>query len=153
MAKAKRGRPRKYSEKLAAKLCAKLAQGMSLRTACKEKDMPGMTTVFEWLHDIPDFAEQYTRAKEESADALAEEILDISDDGRNDWMERYNKDGEAYGWKVNGEAVQRSKLRVDSRKWLMAKMKPKRYGDALDLTTGGEKLIVETRKHNADADD
>jgi hypothetical protein len=90
--------------------------------------MPCLATVFNWLRVHPEFVEQYARAKEESADALAEEILDISDDGSNDWMVRHGKDGEE-SWVVNGEHVQRSRLRVDSRKWIASKLKPKKYGD------------------------
>ena len=70
---------------------------------------------------------------------MAEEILDISDDGTNDWEEREIARGRTI-IALNTEAVQRSKLRVDTRKWLMAKMKPKKYGDTLDLTSGGDKL-------------
>jgi hypothetical protein len=65
---------------------------------------------------------------------LTEEILDIADDGSNDWMEKLDKDGKSVGWAVNGEAVQRSKLRVDARKWIASKLKPKKYGDKLDTT-------------------
>ncbi len=73
---------------------------------------------------------------------MAEEIQDIADDGTNDWMEVNGR--EVTGWKENGESIQRSKLRVDTRKWLMAKMKPKRYGDAIntDITSKGERIMV-----------
>lgn len=101
--------------------------------------MPSVTTIFNWFRTRPEFLEQYTRAKEESSDAMADEVLDIADDGTNDWME-INMKGQGSYWKVDQEAVQRSKLRVDTRKWLMSKMKPKKYGDKLDLTSGGEKL-------------
>lgn len=62
--------------------------------------------------------------------------MDIADDGSNDWMERFNKDGESIGWVVNGEAVQRSKLRVDARKWALSKLLPKKYGDKIDVNHG-----------------
>ena len=94
---------------------------------------------FRWLREKPEFCEQYTRAKEESADAMAEDILDIADDGTNDYMEVLDKDGECVGYRVNGEHVQRSRLRVESRKWLMAKMKPKKYGEKIDHNLGGQK--------------
>lgn len=100
--------------------------------------MPAMSTMFKWLRENSEFSEQYARAKQEAADAMAEEILDISDNGSNDWMEKHF--GETTAWVTNGEALQRSRLRVDTRKFLMAKMKPKVYGDKLDLTTGGEKI-------------
>lgn len=101
--------------------------------------MPAISSVFKWFREHPEFTEQYARAKQESADAMAEEILDIADDGTNDWMTRSTRDGTEYEV-PNHEVVQRSKLRVDTRKWLMAKMKPKKYADTLDLTSAGEKL-------------
>jgi hypothetical protein len=141
----KMGRPTKYTPELAQAICAELSMGKSLRTVCGQNDddaekqeFPTVKTIFNWLHNNEDFLQQYTRAKEEAADALADEILDISDDGSNDWMEKHY--GDEAVWVTNGEALQRSKLRVDTRKFLMAKMKPKRYGDKLDVTSGGEKL-------------
>lgn len=142
MPRKKTGRPTKYTEKLAAEICDQLSQGKSLRTVCAADNMPVASTVFLWMSKYPEFSKQYARAKEESADAMAEEVLDIADDGRNDWMEIHDKDGEAVGYKFNGEAAQRSKLRVDTRKWLMAKMKPKKYGDSLDLKSDGEKIQI-----------
>mgnify|MGYP002363028391 FL=1 len=128
------GRPTDYTPDLADRICARLAAGESVRTVCGDDDMPDASTVFRWLRLHTVFREQYTRAKEEAADALVEEMLDISDDGRNDWMERFGKEGEAIGWQVNGEHVNRSRLRVETRKWIAAKLKPKRYGDKLALT-------------------
>lgn len=96
--------------------------------------MPCVASVFNWLRTYPEFLAQYTRAKEEAADAFVEEMLDISDDGRNDWMEKLGKDGEPIGWQLNGEHVNRSRLRVDTRKWIASKLKPKKYGDKVALT-------------------
>jgi len=127
----KSGRPSRYTKQLAAEICAELAQGNSLRTVCRQEKMPGPSTVFRWLSEKADFREQYARAKEESADALFEDLLDIADDGSNDWMEKHGKDGESGGYQLNGEHIQRSKLRVDARKWMMSKMKPKKYGDRI----------------------
>lgn len=132
------GRPSEYSSETAERICAELAMGKSLRTVLKLPGMPVMSTVFKWLSQQEEFAKQYARAKQESADAMAEEILDISDDGANDYMTVTKGDTD---YKVvNNEAIQRSRLRVETRKWLMAKMKPKIYGDKLDMTSGGEKL-------------
>lgn len=107
-----------------------------MRTVCADDAMPCMTTVFKWLREKPEFTQQYTRAKEESADAMFEEMMDIADDGTNDWMEAHTKEGEALGWRENGEALQRSRLRVDTRKWALSKLKPKKYGDKIAL--GGD---------------
>lgn len=131
-----RGRPTVYSLELATKLCDYLSSGMSLRSACKQKGMPDKAQVFRWLSVsnealwANDFRDQYTRAKQEAADAMAEEILEIAD-------EKLNTSGDG---KITNAAIQRAKLRIDTRKFLMAKMKPKVYGDKLDLTTGGDKI-------------
>lgn len=133
------GRPTTYSKELADKICFELAQGRSLRTVCLDDEMPAGSTVFKWLSEIKEFSEQYARAKQESADAMAEEILDIADDGTNDWMTIYTDKGNAKEV-PNNEVLQRSRLRVDTRKWLMSKMKPKKYADKseVDVTSGGE---------------
>lgn len=127
--KRKRGRPTRYTNQLADEICAQLAEGLSLRKVCDKPDMPNRSTVFRWLRNQEDFRDQYGYAKVESADALFEEVLDIADNGTNDWMEKLDKDGSCIGWQVNGENIQRSRLRVDARKWMMSKLKPKKYGE------------------------
>lgn len=135
----KTGRPTKYSQKLADKICEQLSLGYSIRTVCNPEAMPAISTFYEWLRTYEEFSKQYTRAKQESADAMAEDILDIADDGSNDWMEAKRKDGSTYT-ALNYENIQRSRLRVDTRKFLMAKMKPKVYGEKLDIVSDGEKI-------------
>lgn len=88
------------------------------------------------MRQQPEFLKQYARAKEESADALADEMLDIADDARNDWMARNHGEDDP-GWIVNGEHIQRSRVRIDTRKWLASKLKPKRYGEKIDATLSG----------------
>lgn len=122
------GRPSDYTPELADKICSQLADGDSMRTVCKPDDMPNKATVFKWLRIHEEFNDQYVKAKEESADALTDEILDIADNSNNDWMEQ---NGDSEGYRINGEAVQRSRLRIDSRKWLASKLKPKKYGDKI----------------------
>lgn len=128
-------RPSKFSEAIANRICERLADGESLRAICCDKNMPGQTTVFRWLaadeHDA--FRKQYAHARETQADSIFDEILDIADNGANDWMERHEADNE--GWKENGEAIRRSQLRIDARKWMAGKLRPKVYGDrqAVDL--------------------
>lgn len=135
------GRPSTYSEEIAAKICSLIADGQSLRSICKADNMPASSTVFLWLASHKDFSEQYARARDAQAEALAEEILEISDDGTNDWMERKGEDGESLGWQLNGEHVQRSRLRVDARKWLASKLAPKKYGERLDVEHGGNVIV------------
>jgi hypothetical protein len=123
------GRPSIYSQELADKICEQIVQGYSMRTICKADDMPCVATIFSWFRTNQPFLEQYEKAKEMQADMLAEDLLDIADDGTNDWMEKYGKDGENLGYQVNGEHIQRSRLRVDTRKWIASKLKAKKYGD------------------------
>ncbi len=132
--KCKAGRPRKYSEALAAQICERLAGGESLRTICKDAAMPALSTVMGWLADGEhrDFLEQYTRAREMQADALFDEALEIADDASGDWIK--DKDGKIL---VDHEHVTRSRLRVDTRKWAAGKLAPKRYGDKLQHTGEG----------------
>jgi terminase small subunit-like protein len=131
------GRPCEYTAEIADAICAQLAHGESLRSVCDDADMPCVKTVFNWMRRFPEFLAQYARAKEESADALAEEILDIADDGRNDWMEKLDDSSKGRGWVLNGEHVQRSRVRIDTRKWLASKLKPRKYGEKVDLTHMG----------------
>jgi hypothetical protein len=84
--------------------------------------------------DTNGFLAQYTRAKEEQADLMCEEMLEIADDGTNDTMIT------DFGLKENKEWTNRSRLRVETRKWLASKLKPKKYGEKLDVTSGNEKL-------------
>lgn len=133
----RRGRPSKYSEEVADEICLRMSEGESLRSICRDDAMPGKATVMGWLGSNEAFSDQYARAREAQADHFADEILEISDDGSNDWMERSDKDGESSGWQINGEHIQRSRLRVDSRKWLMARMAPRRYGDKVAMEHTG----------------
>jgi len=121
----KGGRPTTYNQETATLICARMSEGESLRSICRDPAMPAMSSVFTWLGKHKEFTEQYAIAMAARADAMFEEIIDIADDGRNDYMETEQ------GEKFNGEHVQRSKLRVDARKWMLSKMMPKKYGDKI----------------------
>lgn len=124
----------KFNQTVADAICERLADGESLRTICTAEDMPARSTVFKWLSEQPKFSDQYARARTAQADAIFDDILEIADDGSNDWMERKNADGENIGWRENGEALRRSALRVDARKWMAGKLAPKKYGEKTQLT-------------------
>lgn len=130
------GRPSAYTEDIADRICDGLADGRSLRSICLDEDMPSQSMVFRWLADerYASFRERYARAREAQADAIFDEMLDIADDGSNDWMERRREDG-SVDEVVNHEHISRSKLRVDARKWMASKLAPKRYGDKLDVVS------------------
>lgn len=135
--KPKMGRPEVFTKDLGDVVCERLSAGESMRSIARDPKMPGITTMFKWIRTDKEFAAQYDRAKEESADAIYEEIIEIADDGSNDWMENNGDDASKAAYKVMGESIQRSRLRVDTRKWMASKMKPKRYGDRqiIDQTT------------------
>lgn len=133
----KTGRPSLFFEELADMICERLTQGESLRAICSDEGMPHAGTVCRWLATNDVFREQYARAREAQAELMADEMVEISDDGRNDWMERNGSEGESLGWKENGEAIRRSALRIDTRKWIAARLLPKKYGDK--IAVGGSK--------------
>lgn len=139
-----KGRPSLYSDELADLICQRIIDKRSLRAACQDDDIPGETAIYSWLAKYPDFANKYARAKAIVAEAMAEEILAISDDGSNDYL--VDVDGNQ---KINQEHVQRSRLRVDTRKWLLSKLLPKKYGDRLEVDNKGELgLTVVVKKYS-----
>ena len=121
----------KFSNALFDKVCERIAGGESVKTICADDDMPSQDSFYKWLREKPGLAERYTRAREAQADTIFDEILEIADDGRNDWMAR--KEGEDEIEVLNHEHVQRSRIRIDARKWMAGKLAPKKYGDKLTL--------------------
>lgn len=133
-----------YTEELADIICERIANGESLKGICDEQGMPSQSMVFRWLaaEENADFRERYARARETQADALFDDILSIADDGRNDWMEKRDSEGGNMGWKENGEAIRRSQLRIDARKWMAGKLRPKKYGEKLDIEHSGDMSVT-----------
>lgn len=126
------GRPSIYTPEIAAHICAQIADGNSLRKICREEGVPSLTTIFEWLAAKPEFAEQYARAKEAQADAMAEDMLDIADMPP------------AIGEKgtVDSGDVAHMRLRIDTRKWIASKLKPKKYGDKIEQEIKGDMSLT-----------
>lgn len=133
------GRPTIFTKELGDKICEDLALGISMRSVTKEDWCPSMATIFRWIRENKEFQEQYARAKEESTDAMSEDLLDIADDSTNDFVDIVREDGSTFT-KADQENIQRARLRVDTRKWLMSKMKPKKYGDKMDVTSDGKAI-------------
>lgn len=137
-----------YTEWAGETICAALAEGHSLLSICEAMGIP-YETARRWERDIPEHAVNSARARELGCHYLAEQCLDIADDARNDWMERLDRDGKGIGWALNGDHVQRSKLRIDTRMRLIGKWLPKIYGDkvavgaAEDMPRMFEKVVVE----------
>ena len=131
-------RPSSFTQETADIICERLADGESLRSICADDAMPGTSTVCRWLESNDAFREQYARARELQADALFDEMLSIADDAQNDWMARNVDENDNLAWSVNGEHIQRSKLRIDTRKWMAGKLRPKKYGEKLDVEHTGK---------------
>lgn len=128
-----------YTEALADEICLKLMAGQSLRSICREMESPRFDTVLKWLAkgDHP-FQAKYEHARRVQAEILVDDINEIADDGRNDYMERLDAEGNVVGWQVNGEHIQRSRLRVDSRKWGASKILKSKYGDSKTVEMTGK---------------
>ncbi len=134
-------RPTDYSLELVDRICARLAQGESMRSVARDEEMPALSTIFKWLREHKEFSEQYAIAKEESADALVDDILDIAD---NQVEQPLIVDGLPV--QVDGKlvmvkdnvSVNHAKLRVDTRKWAASKLKPKKYGDKVTQELTGK---------------
>lgn len=139
------GRPTDYSDELANRILERLADGESLRKICAGDDMPHRSTVFRWLAGDKTFRDLYALAKEAQADAFADDVVAIADAPLR--AETVTETMKAVSLGNNGgselqpvtetrtsDAVERSKLMVDARKWAAAKLAPKKYGDKLELS-------------------
>jgi hypothetical protein len=126
------GRPTDYSPELTARICERLAIGESLRSICRDDEMPSMASIFLWLGKHPEFSEQYTRAREAQAEAHADRIVEIADD---DTLDPNHK-----------------RIMVDARKWVASKLKPKRYGDKAEVEHSGNVGLTVNVVRLTDAD-
>lgn len=136
------GRPTKYSKALSTRICARLAIGHSMRKISQDDKYPSMETMFRWLRIYPEFRDQYEIAKQESADSYADEIVDIADEEALsdliiDGIPVLDPETDKPYRIVTSTGVQHARLRVDARKWVASKLKPKKYGDKVEQTHVG----------------
>ena len=103
-----------YTQEQANAICAKLAEGESLRSICRRGDMPSLQTVYNWMQQVPGFVEQYARAKGDSADFHADRIISLAED--------------VVGGRLDPNAA---RVAIDAIKWTASKLEPKKYGDKL----------------------
>lgn len=120
-------KPVRYSKALGERICARLAEGEPLKQICRGPDMPNESNVRYWALDNAEFGALYTRAREVGYDKLAEEILRIADTLKEGTVVSTKEWGTEVTTK---DMIEHRKLQIDTRKWLLAKMLPKRYGDA-----------------------
>lgn len=132
------GRPTLYSIAISESICEAIATSSNgLAFICKKIGI-APSSVYLWLTLYPEFSEKYAQARDAQAHLLADEIIAIADDASNDFM-TIQKGDQTYNIE-NKEWVNRSRLRVEARKWLASKLAPKKYGEKLDLTTDGQKI-------------
>jgi len=126
------GRPNEYTQEKAIEICRRLSIGNSLRKVCLDEDMPDVSTVFKWMRENEEFSKQYAQACLERTEAQNEDLLLMGDEAI--------QMAQAVDSKASGAVVQAFKLKADNFKWSMSKMKPKKYGEHLDLTSDGKAL-------------
>jgi hypothetical protein len=139
------GRPTKYNPEIAQLICERVAThdvGLRRLTDMYD-DLPDKVTINIWRRKHEEFRSQYAQAKREQIEFLTEDILEIADDSRNDFMESLKESEQGTAWRVNGDHINRCKLRVDTRKWLASKLAPKIYGDKLLNEVSASAVSVE----------
>ncbi|MDH0114064.1 terminase small subunit protein [Rhizobium pusense] len=138
-------RPSSYSVEVADTICERLAEGKSLNSICASDDMPHKATVFRWLSSHDEFRDQYARAREAQADVLFDEILDIANTPIEGTKTKLDKDGEVVEIS-KGDMIEHRRLQIDARKWMAGKLRPKVYGDKLDVDlTGALDFVVNAK--------
>ena len=132
------GRPSVYTEEMAQEICDRMTCGESIRSITgNSAHLPASSTVYLWIaRDTCGFSERYVKAFNSRAVKLAEDILDIADDSSRDVVVR--EDGTE---SANSEFINRSRLRVDSRKWLLSKMSHTRFGDKVEKQADGSSSV------------
>jgi hypothetical protein len=113
-----------YSQEIADRVLGRMVEGDSLRKICEMEGMPSRRSIFYWLKDNEEFRERYEIARLMQVEYWAHEIIEIADDTSGDFI--ITEQGERV---VDHENINRARLRVDARKWLMSKLHPQRYGD------------------------
>lgn len=142
----KQGRPTKYNLKLGQEICDVIASSSKgTKKLCEEHShWPCQDTLFTWLRTYPEFSEQYAQAKVCQIELLVDEIIEISDDASQD--QHMNELGALVS---NPSAINRARLKVDTRKWLACKLVPKVYGNKIDIESDST-MSEELRQLSAD---
>lgn len=125
------GRPSKFTKEVQDEILDRIADGESVNQIGRDPKMPDASNIRRYIARDSEFRTKYEKAKMDMAEMMADEMLEIADDGRNDFILR-----EVRGEEVevpNTEHIQRSRLRIDTRKWLMSKLMPKKYGDKIEV--------------------
>ncbi len=134
-----RGRPTKYNKALAKEICTTIAtNSKGIKTLCQENPhWPNKDSIFTWLKDNKEFSDQYAQAKRLQIECVVDELLEIADDDSKDHV--IDPEGQIH---FNNQAIQRARLKIDTRKWLACKLVPKVYGaQKVDENTASPSLL------------
>lgn len=144
---ARTGRPRALNKALKTEICLRVADGETVRQIAASDHMPEAASIYRTLAADAEFRDQYALAREAQLQRWEDELVEIADDGRNDVL--VDDEGNE---RVNHEHINRSRLRVDTRKWLMSKRAPKKYGEKLEHSgPDGGALTVQIVRFSDDA--
>ena len=122
------GRPRSITDEMIIEVCDRVADGETIRQIARDDYMPVASTIYLELSRNETFSDQYVKAKEAQLTRWEDELIEIADDGSNDWVDREVDKGRIVTV-ADTDHMNRSRLRVDTRKWIMSKRAPKKYGD------------------------
>jgi len=133
----KKGRPTLYTIAIAEAICEEIAKGKSLVNICKDMGLT-YSVVMVWLNVHLDFQDKYVVAREQQADYLADEILEIADNCTDDiaLLMAEHSAGDGSRAVIKQTAISRARLQIDARKWIASKLKPKKYGERVTQTMG-----------------
>jgi hypothetical protein len=119
-----------FTQALFDKICDLIAEGMSLREVCKIKGMPNRRTFHDWHQRTPELQTQYDRACLEREDLYFEQIIAIADECRKGIKTTTKGSGKSKTVEtVETDMTERAKIQIDARKWTLARMNRKKYGD------------------------
>lgn len=147
-----KGRPELYTDGIAAHICRELMLGKTLTKICEDSRVPSMPTVFNWLNPKhgnfrPDFLEVYRTAREIQAEVLADQMMDIADDTSGDVIIKFDPKTKKREILTNHDNINRSRLKIETRKWEAAHMQPKKFSDRVQFTgKDDEPLMPQTVK-------
>lgn len=127
-----------YTDAIARKICERIMRKETLEAICSEPGMPAIRVVIRWLANpkLADFREMYYYARRVQAEMLIDEIITIADGTDKDWVPTYDRHGVQNGMRPDNDAIQRSRVRIDTRKWLAARLVPRIYGEHVQVDHG-----------------
>lgn len=132
----RRRKPWVKTQELLDKVIEGLSEGQSLRSICEARDMPGAPTILRWVEEDAEFQTRYIAARQACADVYAEQILEIADEGHK-----------------THEQVADAKVRIDARKWVAARMNPRRWGNKVQIGGADDLPPVKTNVNLAELSD